>query len=227
MNMISKLEPADATPADAPSGRRKLSKLQRASLVVAPVALLAAGYGLIARQAPAVAAPPPPTVVVANPLVRESQRMGRLCRPVRAEPLGRGASARLGRGDGDPLHRRRDRPQGQLLFTIDPRPFAAALAEARAGLASAQSDLALAHRSRPRRAAGRSVDAVSKSEVDRLRARVQAANAALAAHRPGSAAVRSTWSSPRSAHRSPAGSRTARSMPATSSPRAKGGQHAC
>ena len=34
--------------------------------------------------------------------------------------------------------------KGQLLFTIDARPFAASLAEARAGLASAQSDLALA-----------------------------------------------------------------------------------
>ena len=34
--------------------------------------------------------------------------------------------------------------QGQLLFTIDPRPFTAALAEARAGVATAQSELALA-----------------------------------------------------------------------------------
>ena len=34
--------------------------------------------------------------------------------------------------------------KGQLLFTIDPRPFAAALAEARASVAAAQSDLSLA-----------------------------------------------------------------------------------
>src|SRR5678810_920212 len=34
--------------------------------------------------------------------------------------------------------------KGQLLFTIDPRPFAAALAEARASVASAGSDLSLA-----------------------------------------------------------------------------------
>ncbi|MFM9587583.1 biotin/lipoyl-binding protein, partial [Streptomyces caniscabiei] len=34
--------------------------------------------------------------------------------------------------------------KGQLLFTIDPRPFAAALAEARAQVASARSSLTLA-----------------------------------------------------------------------------------
>ena len=60
--------------------------------------------------------------------------------------------------------------KGQLLFTIDPRPFAAALAEARAGVASAQQR----PRARPEPisiARQRLVadDAVSKSEVDSLR----------------------------------------------------------
>jgi RND family efflux transporter MFP subunit len=68
-----------------------------------------------------------------------------------------------------------------LLFTLDPRPFAASLAEARAGLASAQSDVALARANLDR--ANRLVadDAVSKSDVDQLNARLRAATASLAA----------------------------------------------
>jgi multidrug efflux system membrane fusion protein len=180
MNMISKLEPADATPADAPSGRRKLSKLQRASLVVAPVALLAAGYGLIARQAPAVAAPAAPTVVVANPLVREVSEwddyIGRFepSQTVEVRPRVSGAVTAVHFTDGAIVRK------GALLFTIDPRPFAASLSEARAGLASAQSELALARTDLDRAQRLVAVDAVAQSEVDRLRARVQAANAALA-----------------------------------------------
>jgi RND family efflux transporter MFP subunit len=71
--------------------------------------------------------------------------------------------------------------KGQLLFTIDSRPFAASLAEARAGLASAQSDVALARANLDR--ANRLVadDAVSKSDVDQLNARLRAATASLAA----------------------------------------------
>ncbi len=70
--------------------------------------------------------------------------------------------------------------KGQLLFTLDARPFAAALAEARAGLASAQSELDLAHSDLARAERLLDVEAVSKSDVDRLRARVNSAQAALA-----------------------------------------------
>ncbi len=70
---------------------------------------------------------------------------------------------------------------GQLLFTIDQRPFAAALAEARANQASAASTLALAKADLGRvdRLAGD--EAVSVGERDAIKARVQAAEAALAA----------------------------------------------
>jgi RND family efflux transporter MFP subunit len=71
--------------------------------------------------------------------------------------------------------------QGQLLFTIDPRPFAAALAEARAAVQGARSDLALAQADLGRATRLLDVDAVSRSDVDRLRAKVQATQAALAA----------------------------------------------
>jgi RND family efflux transporter MFP subunit len=55
------------------------------------------------------------------------------------------------------------------------------LAEARAGLASAQSDLSLARADLSRAESLIADQAVSKSEVDRLRARVQAASASVAA----------------------------------------------
>ncbi len=70
--------------------------------------------------------------------------------------------------------------QGQLLFSIDPRPYQAAHAEAQAGLASATSELALARAdlARAQRLAGDS--AISKSDIDQLQARVRAGTANVA-----------------------------------------------
>jgi RND family efflux transporter MFP subunit len=68
-----------------------------------------------------------------------------------------------------------------LLFTIDPRPFAAALAEARAGVATAQSELALAETNLARGQRLLAEEAVSQSSVDQLIARARSARAALAA----------------------------------------------
>src|SRR5690606_25024915 len=67
------------------------------------------------------------------------------------------------------------------LFTIDPRPYRAALAEAQAGVATARSDLALARSDLERALRLVKDDAVAQNEVDALRARVTAASAALAA----------------------------------------------
>ena len=71
--------------------------------------------------------------------------------------------------------------KGQLLFTIDPRPFAAALAESRASVAGAASDLALARANLDRANRLAADDAVSNSDLDQLAARVRAAQAALVA----------------------------------------------
>jgi RND family efflux transporter MFP subunit len=71
--------------------------------------------------------------------------------------------------------------RGQPLFTIDPRPYRAALAEAQAGVATAKSDLALAQSDLDRALRLVEADAVAQSEIDALRARVTAAQAALAA----------------------------------------------
>ncbi len=72
--------------------------------------------------------------------------MGRLYRPLRGEPQGRGAPARLGRGDRGPFPATaRFVRQGPAAVHDRSAPaIAAALAEAHAGLASARSDLALA-----------------------------------------------------------------------------------
>ncbi|MCH7862557.1 MAG: biotin/lipoyl-binding protein, partial [Proteobacteria bacterium] len=118
---------------------------QRGSLVALPVVLVAAGLSIASKDAPAaMAAPPPPVVTVASPLVRDVNEwddyVGRFepSRAVEVRPRVSGAITGVHFTDGAIVQK------GQLLFTIDQRPFAAALAEARAGLASAESDLALA-----------------------------------------------------------------------------------
>jgi RND family efflux transporter MFP subunit len=157
------------------------SRRQKVSLVALPLALIA-GVALIElRGAPVPAAPPPPTVTAATPLVRQvaewDDYSGRFeaSKSVEVRPRVSGAIVALHFTDGSIVH------QGQLLFTIDPRPFAAALAEARAAAQGARSDLAIAQTDYARAVRLLAADAVSQSDVDRLRARVQAAQAALAA----------------------------------------------
>jgi len=181
MNMITPInDDATAQPLDGDApGRGRW--WQRAAWVVAPVLVAGAGYGLVHRSAPAMAAPPPPTVTVATPLQRDvtewDDYVGRFepSRSVEVRPRVSGAVTAIHFTDGQIVK------AGQPLFTIDPRPYTAALAEARAGIATASSDLALARADFDRASRLVDVDAVSKSEVDRLRARVQAATAALAA----------------------------------------------
>ena len=73
--------------------------------------------------------------------------------------------------------------QGQLLFRIDPRPFAAALAEARAKEASALSSVQLAKSALARATRLIADEAVSAEEIDTLRANLRAAEAAVGATR--------------------------------------------
>nr|WP_245646781.1 efflux RND transporter periplasmic adaptor subunit [Sphingomonas soli] len=180
--MISKIEaPEGATPFSVGARFRKLSRWQKGGLLATPVALLVAGVTLAKNDAPAAAAPPPPTVTVAQPLAGQVNEwddyVGRFeaSRSVEVRPRVSGAVTAVHFTDGAVV------AKGQLLFTIDSRPFAAALAEARAGLASAQSELALANADLGRANRLLDVEAVSKSDVDRLQARVRAASAAVAA----------------------------------------------
>ena len=177
MNMHSKIEAAPEAAAAEPKKRT----WPTGALVGAPVLLALAGAAALNREQPAMAAPPPPTVTISTPLVRPitewDEYVGRFeaSKSVEVRPRVSGAVTAVHFTDGAIVSK------GQLLFTIDPRPFTAALAEARAGLASARSDVALARANLDR--ANRLVadEAVSKSDIDQLNARMRAANAALAA----------------------------------------------
>ena len=158
-----------------------LSRRQKIALGAAPLALIA-GLAIWETQgAPAPAAPPPPVVTVATPLVRPvtewDDYSGRFeaSKSVEVRPRVSGAITGVYFTDGAVVR------QGQLLFTIDPRPYQAALAQARAAVVSARSDLTLAQADLGRATRLLAADAVSRSDVDRLRAKVQASEAELAA----------------------------------------------
>jgi RND family efflux transporter MFP subunit len=183
VNIATKVQSDDAAQrSPTVSGRfRRMSRTQQMSILAVPLALLAGTAFMETRGSPVAAAPPPPTVTVATPLVRSVSEWddysGRFeaSKSVEVRPRVSGAIVGVHFTDGSVVH------QGQLLFTIDPRPFVAAFNEARAAVQGARSDLALAQADLGRATRLLAVDAVSRSDVDRLRARVQATQAALAA----------------------------------------------
>jgi RND family efflux transporter MFP subunit len=131
-------------------------------------------------NAPA-AAPQVPVVTVATPLQRQVTEwddfIGRFeaSRSVEVRPRVSGQIVAVHFRDGQFVRR------GQPLFTIDARPYRAELAEAQAGVATSRSALALAQSDLARALRLVEDDAVSKSEIDALRARVTAVQAGLAA----------------------------------------------
>lgn len=147
-----------------------------ALMVVGGVAWRYAGQ----PQAQAQAAPMA-TVGVSAPLMRQvvqwDDYVGRFApsKTVDVRPRVSGAVTAIHFRDGAVVRR------GQLLFTIDQRPFLAALAAARADVASARSALTLAQADYGRVQRLTGDEAVSASEKDMLRARLQSAQAALAA----------------------------------------------
>ena len=183
MNMVTKVESENSERQRRPVAElvTGLSSRQKIWAGAVVLALIAAILLLEFRGAPVAAVPPPPTVTVATPLVRQiaewDDYSGRFeaSKSVEVRPRVSGAVVGVHFTDGAVVQR------GQLLFTIDARPFVAALNEARAAVASARSDLTLAQTDYGRATRLLEVDAVSKSDVDRIRARVQAAQAALAA----------------------------------------------
>ena len=124
----------NVTPVAPPAGLSRLNTKQKVALGLVPLALVAG----IAFGRPggteANAAPPPVTVTAAQPLVRQVSEWddysGRFeaSRSVEVRPRVSGAIVGVHFKDGSYVR------QGQLLFTIDPRPFAASLAEARAAV---------------------------------------------------------------------------------------------
>ncbi|BAK68136.1 putative efflux pump periplasmic linker protein [Sphingobium sp. SYK-6] len=180
MNMHQLFRQGDARQTDEIPAPSRARSLRRAAWIALPVLAVAGIYGYAQRGGQPAMAQALPTVTVSTPLQREvtewDDYIGRFeaSRSVEVRPRVSGAITALHFTDGQIVR------AGQPLFTIDQRPFQAALAEARAGVATAQSDLALARTDLERAQRLIEVDAVSQSEVDRLRARVQAATAALA-----------------------------------------------
>ncbi|QWT22058.1 efflux RND transporter periplasmic adaptor subunit [Bacillus sp. NP157] len=128
----------------------------------------------------AATAPQLQTVSVAKPLRREVTQwddyVGRFepSRSVEIRPRVSGQISQVNFVDGALVKK------GDLLFTLDKRPFEAALAEAKGGLASAQSDLALSKADILRAEHLVGDDALSQGEIDRLRSHLGAATAAVA-----------------------------------------------
>lgn len=184
MNIATTIDtPVDVQAEAAGHEQASSSKRNRRRLIIG-AALLAAtagiGWKLLHTTGAEAAVPPPPPVQVASPLVREvvewDDYIGRFApsRSVEVRPRVSGAVTAIHFTDGDYVR------QGQPLFTIDPRPYRAQLAEAQAEVASAQSALALARADYGRVAGLTGDEAVAASEVDQLRARMRAASAALA-----------------------------------------------
>jgi len=179
MNMPQSFTRAQAQ--DTALDQAQQSSLRRHAVWIAlPVIALAGGYYWTHHGAPAPQAMPTPVVQVSVPLQREvvlwDDYVGRFeaVKSVEIRPRVSGQITAIHFTDGQIVK------AGQPLFTIDPRPFQAALTEAQAGVLTAQSDQALARSDLERALRLVDVDGVSKSEVDRLKARVQATNAALA-----------------------------------------------
>ena len=153
--------------------------MRTVKIAAASVLMATALYGCSkGGEAPAPQAPP---VTVALPLARQivdwDEVTGRFEAPrtvdVRARVGGYIQSVHF--KDGDFVR------QGQLLFTLDPRPAQAALASAQAQLAQAQAQLTLARTEFTRSEGLLASQAVSQAEVDSKRGAVAQAQAAVSA----------------------------------------------
>lgn len=176
MNMLAPIDTdsRNATP---------ITRRRRRHGAMALIALVVAGgvvWKLVDRPQAQAAAATIASVGVSAPLQRAVTQwddyVGRFApsQSVEIRPRVSGAVTAIHFRDGDTVGR------GQLLFTIDSRPFRAALAEAHANVASARSAMLLAQNDYGRVQRLTGDEAVSASEVDALRSRLQAAQAALA-----------------------------------------------
>ena len=161
---------------------KRQPQARRVALVLIPLVLvLGLAYYLLGGSRQQVRAMPPAEVAVAVPLQRTiieyDEFTGRFepSRSVEIRPRVSGQLQGIHFRDGDYVR------AGQLLFTIDPRPFAAALAEAQARAAAARTAAALARSELARALRLLPDEAVSREEVDNLRATARSAEANIAA----------------------------------------------
>ena len=181
MNEVTAIHAEELTSGVDAARRPPRLRMGRAGWLAAMVAAIALAWLLLRGGSAPATVPPPAVVQVATPLQREitswDEHIGRFeaSRSVELRPRVSGQVVAVHFTDGQFVR------QGQPLFTIDSRPYRAALAEAQAGIATARSELALARSELDRALRLVADDAVAKSEIDTRRARVNAANAALAA----------------------------------------------
>ena len=153
--------------------------MRTAKIVAASILMVSTLYGCSPRTE--AQTPPQPQVTVAAPLVRMVQDWddfsGRFeaVRSVEVRARAGGYVQGVHFRDGDYVR------QGQLLFTLDPRPAQAALAAAQAQLSQAQAQLTLAEAELARAETLLASQAVSQSEVDTRRGAVETAQSAVAA----------------------------------------------
>lgn len=161
-------------------GKPRVFRLGAAALGL--LILLALAWWLLGAGRQSAAAVPPAEVAVAYPLQRNiveyDELTGRFepSRSVEIRPRVSGQLQSLHFRDGDYVR------AGQLLFTIDSRPFAAALAEAQARAAAARTAAALADAELARALRLVPDEAVSREEIDNLRAAARSAHANIAAN---------------------------------------------
>ena len=166
-----------------PVGSRKEGSANRRKFwaILTILLVLATAWWLLRAQQSPAAAPPMPVVTVATPLQREvtewDEFIGRFVasNSVEVRPQVSGQVMAVHFTDGQFVRK------GAPLFTIDPRPYRASLAEAQASVASASSALALSRSNLARAQRLIEEDAVAATEIDRLQAEVRANQAALAA----------------------------------------------
>jgi RND family efflux transporter MFP subunit len=161
--------------------RRKMIQMTaafRRGAIGAPLLLLAACGAPEAQPAP-----PPPQVSVANPLVREvrdwDEYVGRFeaIQDAEVRPQASGQIERVLFTDGQSVR------QGQALFTIDARPYRAALAQTRAQAQRSAATLANARTELQRAEKLLAALAVSREEYEQKLAAVRTAEADVAAAR--------------------------------------------
>lgn len=161
--------------------RRQPAALRAVLLTVPIVALAALAYFLLAGGRQPAQAMPPAEVAVATPLQRtileyeEFTGQFEASRAVEVRPRVSGELRSMHFRDGDYVR------AGQLLFTLDPRPYAAALAEAQARAATARPAATLANLQRGRAERLLPKGFVSRDDYDILQANERAARSTIAA----------------------------------------------
>jgi RND family efflux transporter MFP subunit len=164
-----------------PKARLGLGVSALAALGVAGV--IFTGFGASSQEAP----PEPPTVTVARPLVQSvaqwTEHAGRFVASadVEVRPRVSGYLQRVHFREGQVVR------QGDLLFTIDPAPFRAAVDRARADVAQAEAQRARTASEFARAQTLLNLDAISQEEFE---ARREAAAQAVAAKGAAEAALR-------------------------------------